>query len=250
MAKQKAVKWAIGADEPEDLQDFLSNDDIVAKNTPKKGADKGVIQWPGKGPFNFRVQFVRKGEIQNGDNAGQPRLRGMFVLQDDQTPDWNGYAVFDGWNVTEQGKPYLKRFLKAIGVPWSDFYSKSKEEDDGNNVEIVRMGAVNFKGAKPITLRGTVKVKPADDYNDEEHLEMGRYLPAEGLAEAEPDDKDEAVTSLNKDDSKGSGKPATKEDLEAMNDKALAKRAKKAGVDKGLPRKKMIKAILAAEPPF
>src|SRR5688572_11876508 len=101
MAKQKAVKWAIGAEEPEDLQDFLSNDDIVDKHRDKKTKE---VDWPGKGPWSMRVQFVRKGEIQSGDNAGQPRLRGMFVLQDDRLGDWNGYAIFDGWNVTEQGK--------------------------------------------------------------------------------------------------------------------------------------------------
>jgi hypothetical protein len=245
MAKKSKVKWAIGAEEPEDLQDFLSNDDILTKNTDKKTKE---VNWPGKGPYTFRVQFVRKGEIQNGDNAGQPRLRIMVVLQDEQTPDWNGYAVFDGFNVTDQGKSFLKRWLRSIGVEWKDFYNNTTQEENGDNIDIVRIGGVNFKGAKPVTLRATVKVKPADDYNDDEHLEIGRYLPAEGMVEDDSAKEEESVTNLDKES--GSGSPATAEELDALDDKKLKKRAKKAGVDQDLPRKKMIKAILKVEPPF
>lgn len=183
MAKVKPVKWAIGADEPGDLEEFLSNDDIVAKHTPKKGKNKGVTAWPGKGPFKFAVRRLTVKPNRNGDD----RVSAMLVLREPKGSDaesWNGYVIFDGFNITEQGTPFLKRFLRALGIEWKDFYSKSKQ-DDNDPPHLVQIGKVKFESGKDPIIRATVTVKPADDYNDEEHLEIGRYLPAD---EDEPED--------------------------------------------------------------
>lgn len=190
MAKATKVKWALGSDEPEDLQDFLTNDDIVAKHTNKKTKD---IDWPGKGPFKFSIRFLRVKPNRNGDD----RISALLVINDKKIKDWNGYAIFDGFNVTEQGAPFLKRFLKALGLSWADFIDKSKQEKDGDNVSLVQIGRVKFNGAKDVTVMATVKVKPADDFNDDEHLEIGRYIP---LDDEEPEDEDEDDVDEDEDD--------------------------------------------------
>jgi hypothetical protein len=226
--KIKAVKWSIGADEPEDLQDFLSNDDIVAKHTVKKGANKGEINWPGKGPFTFKVQFIKMAEIAGGENKGKPRLRIMLVLDEPKKSDassWNGYAIFDGFNVTEQGTPFLKRFLKAVGVSWDDFYSKTKMDESQDPPHIVQMGKVKFEAGSPVTLRATVVVKPADDYNDDEHLEIGRFLPldddepeSDDVEEDDDEDEDDDIEVMDDDDDDDEDEDDDEEDEEDEDD--------------------------------
>jgi hypothetical protein len=217
VAKTKAVKWSIGADEPEDLQEFLSNDDIVLKNMNKKTKE---VEWPGRGPFTFRVVWLKVAEIKNGENKGKDRIRVMLVLSDtsDEAKDWNGYAVFDGFNVTEQGTPFLKRFLKGLGLSWDDFYNKSKINDE-DPPEIVQIGGIRFNGSKPVTVRGTVKVVN-DDYSGDDVMVIRAYLPADD----EPDDddaeveEDDDVTVIgeeaDEDDDEDDEEEWTREDLE------------------------------------
>jgi hypothetical protein len=230
------VKWSIGADEPEDLQDFLSNDDIITKNTVKK---TGEVNWPGKGPFNFRIQFVKVAKIQNGDNKGKDRLRVMLVLDDPKTKDWNGYAVFDGFNVTEQGAPFLKRFLRSLGLKWSDFIEKSKQDTSQDPPALTQIGGVKFAGPKPATVKATVKVSPPDDYNTEEFLEIARWLPADDEEpedlnddeDVDEDEDDDVVEVVEDDDDE---EEWTREDLE---DEDLDEIVRVAVEDFGLKKK-------------
>ena len=107
MAKVKAVKWAIGSDEPDDLEEFLSNDDILDKNSKGKGRNKEIL-WPGKGPFTFKVVQARIKPNKNGDD----RIGVMLSMKEPKKSEavtWNGYVIWDGFNVTDQGKPFIKR---------------------------------------------------------------------------------------------------------------------------------------------
>jgi hypothetical protein len=186
MAKApKAVKWSIGADEPDDLDDFLSNDDIVARNTSKKTKE---VKWPPKGPHTFKVVQARIKPNKNGDD----RIAVMLSLQagkGDPAQSWNGYVIWDGFNVVDgPSLKFLKRWLKALGLEWSDFVNKSKQ-DDQDPPHLVQIGRVKIEGgSKPATLKATVKVKDADDYNDDEHMEIASYLP---LDDDEPEDEPE-----------------------------------------------------------
>jgi hypothetical protein len=195
----KAVKWSIGADEPDDLDDFLSNDDIVARNTPKKGSNKGVTNWPSKGPHTFKILRATVKPNKNGDD----RIAVMLVLQADKKSaahSWNGYLIFDGFNVVEgPGLKFLKRWLKSMGLTWTDFITKSKQ-DDNDPPHLVQIGRVKIEGAaKPATLRATVKVAPADDYNDDEHLEIASYIPVEDEDDEPEEDEDEDVVDEDED---------------------------------------------------
>lgn len=183
MGKTKAVKWSIGAEEPEDLQEFLSNDEIVDKHVNKKTQD---VEWPGKGPFTFAVKQLRVKPNKNGDD----RISVILSLKEPKGSDaasWNGYTIFDGFNVVEgPSLSFLKRFLRSLGLEWEDFVKRSKQ-DDQDPPHLVQIGKVKFETGTDVTLKATVKVLPADDFNDDEHMEIGRYLP---IADEEPEVED------------------------------------------------------------
>ena len=193
--KAKPVKWSLSATEPEDLQDFLSNDDIIQKH--RKGK-KGPVDWPGKGPFQFRVIRLTVKPNKNGDDRISVML-GFHEPKKSDAASWNGYVTFDGFNVTEQGAPFLKRWLNALGLTWEDFIKRSKQ-DDQDPPHIVQIGRVKFEDSKDVLLNATVKVKPADDYNDDEHMEIGRYLPADDGEDEDDDEEEEDVADMSDED--------------------------------------------------
>jgi hypothetical protein len=177
MAAAKKVKWALGSDEPDDLGDFKDNEQIVKENGKKL---------PGKGPFTFAVKRLAVKPNKNGDD----RISVMLVMKEpkkSKAASYNGYLVWDGFNVTEQGAPFIKRFLKALGLEWKDFIDRSKQ-DDQDPPHIVQIGKVKFETGDDPTVRVLCKIMPADDFNDAEHLEVQRYLP---LDDEEPDDDEE-----------------------------------------------------------
>lgn len=203
MAKTKKVKWALGGSEPEDLQDFLSNEDILKKNSTGKGKNR-EINWPGRGPFRCKVRFLKVKPNRNGDD----RLSVMLVIDEPKGSDaasWNNYAMFDGFNITEQGAPFLKRFLKGLGLSWSDFIERSVQ-DDQDPPHIVQIGKVKFEGSKDVHVLATVKVKPADEYNDDEHMEPQRYQPLDDDADEDSSEDEEAAEDFSKPSKKGKKK--------------------------------------------
>lgn len=210
--KAKPVKWSLGSEEPEDLQDFLSNDDIVAKH--KK---RGEVLWPKRGPHTFAVKRLMVKPNKNGD----PRISAMLVLANPKKDDaatWNGYLVWDGFNVAEgPGLRFLKRFLAGLGLTWDEFKNKTKAVDEDNErSQIVQIGRVKFGEdvTKDPTIRATVSVKAADDYNDDEHLEIARYLP---LADDE-DDEDDAESDEDEDDTDAESFDESDEDEDEEDD--------------------------------
>ena len=191
MAKTSKVKWSVGADEPEDLQEFLSNDDIEEKHGR-----------PPRGNYTLQVKRITVREIKSGDNAGGDRLNLMLTINEPAKSDknvFNSYLVWDGMNVTEQGKPFIKRFLKALGLSWDDFYSKSKQNDEDPPV-ITQIGGVKFNGTKPVNVRATLKVRNNRN-TDEPEVVVGRYLPAEDDDDDDVEDEvEEEATSLDEDE--------------------------------------------------
>lgn len=177
--KNAPVKWAIGANEPDDLPDFQSNDDIVRKN-------KGKL--PPKGRTRVLVKKIKSKPNKNGDQMLMVTCEIAEGTAKKPGP-YDGYTMWTNLNVTEQGAPYLKRFLVAIGATWNDFINKTVADTTEEPAVINKIGKVNL--AKPV--EAFVSIKHGTDMNDEERAEPGRFLPP-------PDDDDELDDDAADDD--------------------------------------------------
>jgi hypothetical protein len=186
MGKVQKVKWGLDSEEPEDLQDFLSNDEIEEKNGGR----------PPKGVYRLAVRRIARTEIKNGDNAGKPRLRVMLVINEPKKAGnsmWNGYVVWDGFNVIQgPSLGFLKRFLRGLGLEWADFTDRTKQ-DDQDPPHIIQIGKVKFEDGDDPTVRATLYLKPASAKRDAE-ISIGKYLPVED--EVEEDDEDEEAEDM------------------------------------------------------
>jgi hypothetical protein len=190
MAKTKPVKWSLGGNEPDDLGEFKDNETIIAEN-------KGL---PTKGVYTFKVKRLGVKPNKNGDDRIAALLE-MAEPKKSKGAAWNGYGLWDGFNVTDQGAPFIKRFLKGLGLSWSDFIERTKE-DGQEPRQIVQIGKVKFGelASQDPTIRVLVRHAPADDYTTYEHLEVQRYIPAEDEVEVEEEDEDEDVAVMEDDD--------------------------------------------------
>lgn len=237
MATAKKVKWAVSGTEPEDLAEFKDNDQIVKENGKKL---------PTKGVYRLRVRRMYVKPNRNGDD----RVSVMLVMEEpkkSKASSYNGYLVRDGFNITEQGTPFLKRFLKGLGLTWEDFYNKSKQIEDNDRAELVQIGGTKFGSTetKEVYVRALLREKPADDYNDAPYMDVARYLPADD-DEDEDEPEDEAAEDMGDDEPEVEDEDdrPTLEDLDAMKPKAL----KQILVDQGVKQKKIDKAAAGGKP--
>lgn len=176
--KNAKVKWAIGGVEPDDLPDFQSNDDIIRKN-------KGAL--PAKGRTRILVKKITSKANKNGDQM--LTVTAEIAEGTAKKPgSHDGYAMWERLNVTEQGAPYLKRFLTAVGVTWNDFINKTvADESDEKFSVITKIGSVKFD--KPVVAYASIK--HGVDNNDEEVAEIGRFMPPPEDEDDEPDDAED-----------------------------------------------------------
>lgn len=127
---------------------------------------------------------------------------------------------------------------------------KRSKQDDQDPPQIVQIGKVKFGAAasKDPVVQATVVIKPADDYNDDEHMEIRRYLELDDG----DDDADDADDSGDDGESfdPAEQEEALREELSGLGKAALAKRAK--GHDKkadvgSMKKKDLIELIVTAE---
>lgn len=257
--KNAKVKWAVGNVEPDDLPDFQSNDDIIKAN-------KGAL--PPKGKTRILVKKVTSKENKNGDQMLTVTCE-ISEKGSKKEQAFNGYAMWERLNVTEQGAPYLKRFLTAIGVTWADFINKTVADESVEPMVINKIGKVKLD--RPV--EAFVSVKHGVNQNDEEVAEVGRFLPPadEDEPDDEPDEDDEDTDDdedieeadddsdeedddaddeddddesdeddeEDEDESEDDGEEELREELSALKLPALKKRAIRAGADEDdMPSKK------------
>src|SRR5690349_15621763 len=237
MAKEAVkVKWAVSGTEPEDLNEFKDNDQIVKENGKKL---------PAKGVYRLRVRRMYVKPNRNGDD----RVGVMLIIEEpkkSKASSYNGYLVRDGFNITEQGTPFLKRFLKGLGLTWDQFYNQSKQIEDGERTELVQIGGTKFgsEETKEVYVRALLREKPADEYNDSPYMDVARYLPAdEDEDDDEPEDEDvadmgEDEPEVEEDEDEDEEPKPDLDDLQGMKPKAL----KQILVDQGVKQKKIDKA--------
>lgn len=248
-AKPKAMKWKVGGDEPEDLDDFVSAEELRDKHA----GDDGVPVWP-KGLFRLKAKRIKVKDNKNGD----PRLNILFEISEKKgsgKDSWNGYGFFDGFNVDGgTGDRFLKRWLVGMGLTWSDFVNKTKfvDTDDDDVKEIVQIGNIKFGSlatTDPLVF-GALKVNPARGEYDES-TGVSRYIvinesdEEDGEEDEEPDeedaeseDEDEAEdedADSEEDDEEGGRDEEAEEELlgkiSGLTIPNLRKRAIRAGAD-------------------
>lgn len=161
------VKWGIGAEEPEDLQQF----DVYDGELPPKGV------------YNCRVKFLRLTTNKNDDDM----IKGLLVIDETgNKKQYNGYGIWFNQNVTEQGAPYLLRFLKALGLTWKDFINRTVV-DDADPPNITKIGDLKFDkepAVRVLAKRGS--------YQGNDKLDVTSFLaPRDESDEDEDDDGDD-----------------------------------------------------------
>lgn len=212
VARSKVVvaKWGVPAKEPEDLPDFLSNEEIAEK---MGGDPRGV----------YRLWVKKITVIKNKNDDDMLKITAEIFETNKEKKGYNGWVFWENQNVTEQGASFLKQFLKSIGATWADFQKRTKlinQSSATEPTEVVAIGPVNLAGTKKVLARATVGMDrggngydpkpavrrwlpPADDADvqDEEDLDeedLEEDLDEEDLEEVDEEDEedDEAETEL------------------------------------------------------
>lgn len=175
------VKWAIDSAEPDDLEPF----DVYDGPNPPRGVYNGVIT---------RLQLK---ENSNGDDM----INGLFIMKTDdpEKKKYNGCAVWFNQNVTEQGAPYVKQFLKAVGLTWKEFVSRTVTESADRPTSITKIGNVKFNDGNEVPARALVRPKrPTPGYPGGDP-DIGQWLV--------PKESDEDWDDSDDDDDDDEGNP-------------------------------------------
>jgi hypothetical protein len=189
-SKVLKAKWGIGAAEPDDLPDFLSNDEIIAKNDDQP--PRGVFRMMVKG----RPTVVKN---SNGDDMIKMTLEVNETSKDKKS--YNGFAVWENQNITDKGKPFLLKWLKSLGVTWKDFMTATKMQAATtiDPAEIISIGNVTFGGNKKVFLEAALGRKPARDGYDE-GTEVKRWVEKGEVRKSGEDvDEDDADDDIDED---------------------------------------------------
>lgn len=153
------------------------------------------------GVWGGKVVFVKIAQNRNDDDMFKILLRvdGM----EGNRAKYNGAVVWVNQNVTEQGAPYLKKFLEAIGAKWGDLGSVVTDESDPPI--ITKIGKLKLNGENPI-----VFVTKMGTYQGERRAELARFLPA-GTEIADDGSGDDGNDGDSSSDSAPAGKKGKKD---------------------------------------
>lgn len=191
----KKVKWGIGDDEPEAASGEFNDYD-------------GPV--PPRGVYRVVLKKLWLTENKNGDQM----IKGIAEIAGEkgEKKQYNGYAIWFNQNVTEQGAPYLKAFLDALGVSWNDFYNKTVVDDDEDNMgfPITKIGSKKI-GANELRINAKRAEYPPK--SGEFKLEPQRFLAAKEDDEDEDGDGDgDTEPDADETPAKGQAKGKKKDD--------------------------------------
>jgi len=199
----KVTQWGLSDDsEPDDLAAF----------EPYDGEDppKGVYIWR---LTNFRVKANKNDDLM---------LNGLLILQDDRPrkKEYNGFPLWFNQNITDQGKPYVKQFLNAVGLSWNDLLNKTIVEgkmpksNEDDPVAITKIGNLRFD-ADDVLVRATCRVRK----DGSEDMEVGSFLEWKDPDDMEDSDGDgvEPEEAAEEEPAADEGDVWTREELEEMD---------------------------------
>lgn len=245
-AKVVKAKWGVPSKEPEDMPDFLSNEEIVDK---MGGHPRGV----------FRLHVKKITVVKNKNDDDMLKITAEINETDKDKKGYNGYAFWDNQNITEQSAPFLKQFLKSIGATWKDFHNNTKLSDPGSidDTTILAIGSVTFSGKSKVFAKVTTRPDNRPEYDN---YVIGRWLPKDSDSDAEEDEdeeldeeeleEDEDIELEEADDEDESGEEELREELEELGLVALRKRVKDNDSDAkttGLKKPALIDLIVEQE---
>lgn len=258
VARSKVVtaKWGVPPKEPEDLPDFLSNEEIAEK---MGGEPKGV----------FRVWIKKLTVVKNKNDDDMIKVVAEIFETDKEKKGYNGWAFWTQENVTEASAAFLKQFLKSFGASWADFNARTKmiPATKLDPAQITAIGKVNFAGTKKVLARVTVGMGRASG-GYEARTEIRRWLPldtdmdeSEDVEEEDElllDDEeelDEDLEEVEEDDGEedleeGDEEAELREELEELGLPDLRKRVKTNDADAkttGLKKAELIDLIVEQE---
>jgi hypothetical protein len=264
VARSKVVtaKWGVPAKEPEDLPDFLSNEEIEEK---MGGAPRGV----------FRVWVKKITVVKNRNDDDMLKITAEIFETDKSKKGYNGWVFWENQNVTEAGASFLKQFLKSMGASWSDFQQRTKLKNQNSATEpteVVAIGPVNFAGSKKVLAKVTTKMGKAQN-GYEAKMEIGRWLPkdsdmdeSEDIEEEEDElledeeeledeeleevDEDEELEEEDEEEDEEDEEAELREELNGLSLPDLRKRAKTNDADVktvGLKKAALIDLIVGQE---
>lgn len=165
------VKWSIGADEPEDLESY----DVYDGDLPPKGV------------YNCKLTRLKLKTNRNGDDM----INGLLLIEEEGgKKKYNGYGIWFNQNVTEQGAPYVKQFLRALGLTWKDFIGKTVTDDE-DPPNITKIGTLKMSTEPEVRV-----LAKRGSYNGEDKLDVQTWL----VPRDEDDDADDADDADGGDD--------------------------------------------------
>jgi len=171
------ARWAVPSEEPEDVESY----DVYDGEKPPAGV--------------YAVRLTRLTVKANKND--DPMLNGLLVVAEPKgsaKARYNGYPIWFNQNVTEQGAPYVKQFLAALGITWAEFRTKTVTEGDMPErkgepaTRIMKIGSVKFNDGNEPALRVATK---EDSYNSAPKLSVVQFMKPRDQAN-EGDDADES----------------------------------------------------------
>jgi hypothetical protein len=234
------AKWSIDSSEPEELEQYEPYDGDL----PPLGVYYGKI-------FRLTVE----------DNKNGDRMLTVGFRVDDPRKNkkrFNGYAAWDRLNITEQSKPFVLLFLKALGLTWADFWNKTIEEAGEGRVLIKSIGRKKFNLGEGNPVR--VQLRSDTDQAGEPSRRPGwlPWLDPSDSEHIEDDDEDEDEDDLGEEEDEDyaeDDEPDTneeselREELGQLSRAQLIRRAKQneLTVKRGIGEEDLIGIIVAAE---
>lgn len=155
---------------------------------------------PFNGVFPFKIKLARMKKNRNKDDMIFLVLNVHAPEPDHDKHKYHGAPLFVNLNQTDQGKPYTKAMLDALGIRWKDFVTKTildVDESDPTKVTITRLGGKKMDGEVMVRVslrkgKGTKEYPAKADvgtwlpYVDPADDEDGDYEPAEDDGSAPP----------------------------------------------------------------
>lgn len=134
--------WGLDENEPEELN-----------SGPIYKGEKPPPQY-----YRVKVDFLAVKLNSSADKM----ISGRVLIDEPEgssKAQFNGYPIWVNQNVTDKGAPFLKKFINAFGISWSDFNNKTVleegkiEQTKGIGVRIVKLGG---KPVDKLPLAGVV----------------------------------------------------------------------------------------------